>query len=513
MSRLRTTGTVAALLVLSAIMPTQAQKTRDTLRVAYADPIATVLQPDDPKPETSLGGYAVFDFVVCYDGTSRSFKPQLAKSWVQVDPRTIDFTLRDDVRFHDGNPLTAEDVAYTLTWLADPKSKLRFAAGQFDWMERAEAIDPQHVRIVAKAATPLAMIQLATSAPIVEAKLHRGNANRSDYGRKTPVGAGPYKAVSVDATGGVTLVKNKAYRSGDPCKPAGTIDNLQALPIPDKQTQIAQLATGGVDLIQGESKDETDMLASNPTLAITASQGLNFFYLTMDSINRSGNAALSNVRIRRAVSQAINRELIARSVVPGGDEIRAMDALCMRIQLGCDFSAKPPPYDLAAARELLSQAGYPDGFDVEITAMPGCYTLGEAIAGELRKLGIRAAVSKVTFAGYRQKQVDGKIQILAGQWTMGGLADASASPGFYFEGDRDYWRDSGIGELAKSGLATTDEEKRRPIYRQLYDRVNAQSYILPISTQPVVLLHTKDLSVPSGSLHIYGADLNEMHWN
>jgi peptide/nickel transport system substrate-binding protein len=218
MSRLRTTGTVAALLVLSAIMPTQAQKTRDTLRVAYADPIATVLQPDDPKPETSLGGYAVFDFVVCYDGTSRSFKPQLAKSWVQVDPRTIDFTLRDDVRFHDGNPLTAEDVAYTLTWLADPKSKLRFAAGQFDWMERAEAIDPQHVRIVAKAATPLAMIQLATSAPIVEAKLHRGNANRSDYGRKTPVGAGPYKAVSVDATGGVTLVKNKAYRSGDPCK-------------------------------------------------------------------------------------------------------------------------------------------------------------------------------------------------------------------------------------------------------------------------------------------------------
>jgi peptide/nickel transport system substrate-binding protein len=512
-SRLGRTLAIAAMLVLLAPISAQAQKSRDTLRVAFADPIATVLQPDDPKPETSLGGYAVFDLVVCYDGTSRSFKPQLAKSWVQVDPRTIDFTLRDDVRFHDGNKLTTEDVAYTLTWLADPNSKLRFAAGQFDWMERAEALDATHVRVVAKTATPLAMIQLATSAPIVEAKLHRSMKNRSEYGRKTSVGTGPYKVVSVDPTSGVNLVKNDDYRSDDPCKPAGSIGHLQALPIPDKQTQIAQLATGGIDLIQGESKDETDMLAGNPMLAVTASQGLNFFYLTMDSTNRSGNAALSDVRVRRAISQAINRELIGRSVVPGGSEVRAMDALCMRIQLGCDFSAKPPPYDLAAARLLLADAGYADGFDAEITAMPGCYTLGEAIAGELRKLGIRATVSRVTFASYRQKQVDGKIQMLAGQWTMGGLADASASPSFYFDGDRDYWRDSTIGQLAKAGLGTSDEEQRRSIYSQLYDRVNAQSYILPISTQPVVLLHTKDLSIPSGSLHIYGADLNEMRWN
>src|SRR6185437_13423759 len=94
----------------------------------------------------------------------------------------------------------------------------------------------------------------------------------------------------------------------------------------------------------------------------------------------------------------------------------------------------PAPYDPAAAKRLLTEAGYPDGFDVEITAFTGNYSLAEALSGEFRKIGVRARVDKVTFGTYRQKEVSGKIQILAGSWSASGLPDVSATINKYFDG-------------------------------------------------------------------------------
>ena len=86
---------------------------------------------------------------------------------------------------------------------------------------------------------------------------------------------------------------------------------------------------------------------------------------------------------------------------------------------------------------------------------------------------IRAKVDKVTFGGYRQKEVSGKIQILAGSWSASGLPDVAATVEKFFDGGpRDYWHDPVIAKLAKQGLTTLDETKRQAIYRQLFDRVN-----------------------------------------
>jgi peptide/nickel transport system substrate-binding protein len=504
---------IATALLLGAA-PAAAQKAKDTLRVAFTDPISTILDMEDPKPETRITTAAVFDWLVCYDRISRSFAPLLAKSWSQIDDRTIELVLRDDVVFHDGSKLSADDVVYTLSWAIDPQNKLRYAAEDLAWLERAEKIDDHRVRVVAKQPTPLALVRLAISAPILPAKLHAAYASKSDFGRKTPIGTGPYKVASFDGSTGIVLVRNDDYKLASSCRSGASIGRIAALPIPDLQTQVAQLTVGGIDMLHTGSKDTADLLATNPLLTVTASQGMSFVYLSMDAIGRSGNVALGDRRVRQALVQALDRELVARSVLPGGDAVRALDALCLPNQLGCDFSTRPAPYDPGAAKRLLTEAGYPDGFDVEITSYTGNYATAEALAGELRKIGVRARVDKVTFGTYRQKEVSGKIQILAGSWSAAGLPDVAATVDKFFDGGpRDYWRDPIIARLAKDGLAMLDESKRRAIYRQLFDRVNEQSYVVPIANRPDAFVHTRDLHIGLGVINPYGAALTEMSWN
>lgn len=489
-----------------------AQKAADQVRIGFFDPVSSILLYDDSQPEIGFTSRAVFDPLICFDKKTGQFAPLLATSWKIVDEKTLEFDLRQDVKFHDGSPFSADDLVYTLRWLTAPDTNFRFKEN-FDWFAGIEKLSDYKVRMALKRPIGIAMIRLAISFAVLPAKLHQPLADKAEFGRKTPIGTGPYKAEYVDANRGVSLIRNADYKQGNECKPAARVNRIKALPIPDIQTQVAQMNTGGLDLLHVASKDIVDFMASNPNYAITASQAITFHYMAMDSINRSGNQALSNPKVRQALMQAIDRGLVTKTVVPGGDEVKPIDALCFKVQLGCAYSTKPPEFDREAARKLLIEAGYPNGFDVEITATPGSYDLGDALAGELRKINVRAKVDKVTFVAYRQKQKDSKLQILVGQWTSGGVPDASSSVEFYFDrGARDYWRDPQIDKWSEEASIINDEAKRKEIYGKIFDRANEARYILPISTKPDVFIHIKDLNVARGSLSVYGADANELSW-
>ena len=508
--RVITATGVAACLTFS--IPALAQKSKDTLRVALVDPVFTAVLYDDPKPETGLLSTAVFDSLLCFDEKSGQIKPQLATEWRMVDATTIELTLRRDVKFHDGTPFTADDAVYTLNWLIDPKSKYRFA-GNFIWMDRAEKIDTYRMRVIAKFPTPMMPLRFAVGAHILPHKLHASYADSGDFGRKSSVGTGPYRVISIDSANGAVLERNRDYNLASDCKPAGAIGRMHAIPMPDMQTQMAQLMTGGVDLLHVAERDQVELLQRNPNFVATATQAITFHYMTMDAAGRSGNKALQDVRVRRALVQALDRDLIARSVVPGGSEARAWDMFCFPIQRGCAGSVKPWPFDPDAARKLLAEAGYRNGFDVEISSTPGSHDLATAIAGALRRVGVRASVLRLTFGAYRQNQLAGKLQMLVGQWTSGGLPDAASTADFFFSGGpRDYWRDAELIALEKQGLAETDENKRKEIYGRIFDKANQLAYVLPFSTKPDVFVHTKDLEIDKGSLNTYGAELFGMRW-
>jgi peptide/nickel transport system substrate-binding protein len=512
MRRIPILAAVALALLTLPTPPAFAQKSKDTVRIPATNPILTLMRYDDPQPESGIETEPLFDGLLCFNPRTGVMSPLLAKSWTKIDDRTNEFKLQEGVKFHDGSEFTADDVVYTMAWLTDPNSNLRFATTEFSIFDHAEKIDKYTVRIVTKAPTPLALTELAQALLIVPAKIHGSFEKKVDFGRKNPIGTGPYKMVSFDPAKGFELVKNDDFHHGGDCKREAKIRHIQVLAMPDEQTQIAQLVTGGIDILHAEGKETADQLGSAPNLVATATESLTYFYMTMDSVNRSGNAALSNQKVRQAIVQSIDRGLVARSVLPGADVLHVLDAPCLPIQAGCVVSKKPYPYDPAAAKNLLAEAGYPDGFDVEITAVSITRALAEAISGELRKVGIRAKIDPVTVSTYREKQRAGKTQLLAWAWNPQ-IFDVASTAALYFEpGPRDFYKDATIEKLRQESLVALDPGKRAEIFRQLWDRMNEQAYILPLTTRPDVLIHSKDLDVPTGSFNTWGANLYELSW-
>jgi peptide/nickel transport system substrate-binding protein len=507
-------STIIGLTIVAALaaIPAQAQKAKDTLRIAATNPMQTMLRYDDQQPESGITSEPLFDGLLCFDPRRNTLDPLLAVSWTQIDDRTLEFKLRDGVKFHDGSDFSADDVVTTLNWLADPASNLRFATPDFAIFDHAEKVDRLTVRIMTKEPTPIALKRLSYTFLVLPAKIFNSFEKKTDFGQKSGVGTGPYKVVRFDPGKSLELVKNDDFHHGGTCREAAKIRHVQITAMPDEQTQIAQLVTGGLDVFHAERKEMADQLATNPELTVTASEAMTYFYLAFDSVNRSGNAALANPKVRQAIVQSIDREMIARSVLPGSDVLHILDAPCLPIQTGCVVSRKPYPYDPVAAKKLLAEAGYPDGVDVEITAVSVARGLAEAISGELRKVGVRAKLDPVTVGAYREKQRAGKTQLLNWIWNPG-IFDVSPTVALYFEpGPRDFYHDELIERMRQAGLVELDDAKRAEIYRQIWDRVNEMAYILPIASKPDAMIHRKEVVVPPGSFNGWGARIWEISW-
>jgi peptide/nickel transport system substrate-binding protein len=237
-----------------------------------------------------------------------------------------------------------------------------------------------------------------------------------------------------------------------------------------------------------------------------------FYYIAIDSIGKSGHPALKDKRVRKAIMMAINRDQIKKTLIPGGNSMEQMDAMCQKWQRGCGFTTKPPAYDPAAAKKLLAEAGFPNGFDVNITStLPRIIPV--AVSGDLRKIGIRATVSKLTFGAYRKKQRQGKIEILVNQWASGGIPDVQSTATFFHgKSPRNYYGDKVIAKTIPKAEAAFDDAERRKIYATLFDRNNTEAYMMPITPNPPTFLHTKDLVIDGGEIETFGASPVFMYW-
>lgn len=496
-----------ALLATSAA---QADKKNDSLRVAFHDPISMIDIIYDPKPETQFTSNLVFDTLLYFDDWKQEFKPLLAKSWKRIDAKTLEFKLREDVKFHDGSAFDADDVVYTINWVADRKVRFRIKS-RFLWLAGADKIDKYTVRIRTKRPAAGGLMRLAKSTPMFPSDVHAALKRKSAFGKK-PVGTGPYRATQVDPNKGIVLVRNAAYRHGGTVKPAGTIGRITVRHIPDLQTQIAELLTGRLDLVHNVPKDQIDAMTADPRFEVTYSPGLFIYYISLDAAGRSGKAELQNIKVRKAIMHAIDRTSIRENLIPGGAKAPVTDALCFKFQRGCAFSTKPPAFDRVAAKKLLAEAGHAGGFSVVLTSTAP-RVIVEAIAGNLRAVGIKASVDKLTFGAYRKKQRSGKVQILVNPWSSGGLADVESTVGFFFsKSARNYTGDPELTKLAKGSSSAFNDEKRRALSRKLFDRVNQQHYIMPITARPTAYLHAKGLEITTGALDTFGAYGFRMRW-
>jgi peptide/nickel transport system substrate-binding protein len=491
-------GLISALSALAlAATPALAQKSEDTIRLAVNDPFNTIDSYTIGHEESNTFIRVLYQHLISFDEYKKTWVPVLAKSFKRIDDKTLEFELREGIKFHNGNDFNAEDVKYMIEYLVDPKTRVMFK-DRYAWIGSVEILGPYKVRLHETTSFSTDLGTLAYRMRMYDKETMEALADKSDYGHAA-IGTGPYKLVYLDRNKGamVERTKNQFEELGYFKTP---VKRVQAMFIPDKQTRIAQLMTGGIDLMRNIGPDEAKALAGNPNLAVTTTSSGTILYVTLDAVGRSNNKIMMDERVRKAFIMAIDREKLVRAIVPGGDKAYMMRSICIPAVFGCAPTTDPYPYDPEQAKKLLAEAGYPNGIDLQIDAFDPVKYVAEAIAGEVRKVGIRASVQPLTSTVYVKKRGDGEFTTFVGNYPTGTHPDMATMWDFFFAGNRDYWKDSFIDKAYADGNLEFDDAKRTAIYTPALNRVNEKAYILPISEMPMLWAHGKDITVSEDTL-------------
>ena len=500
---------VATLLLCFTALPAAAQKSADTVRLAVNDTFSVLDEYHFPLDEAGAFDRAVYQPLITYDEHKKVWVPVLAKAWKRVDQKTIEFNLQENALFHNGNKFSAEDVKATFDYLTDPKSKVRFKE-RFTWVDRVEILSPYKIRLHANRELSTDMGYLAYRMRIHDSKYMKTLADQEDYG-KNPVGSGHYKVTSIGRNDGMQVERVEDYWEKSGYYPA-PVKRVRAVFMPDRQTQAAQLITGGIDLMRNITSDDAASLSKQPNIAVTPTSSSMFLYVTLDAAGRSKNKAMTDERVRKAFVMAIDRKMLQKEIIPGGSIAIAPDSICFRSMIACDPTTTPYPYNPTEAKRLLAEAGYGNGFDLVLSAHEPVKYIAEAISGELRKVGIRASIESLPNAAYVRKRGDGEFTAFVGFFPAGTHPDTQVMLGFYFEGNRDYWQDQTILKIAADGDTVFDEAARTKLYSTALNMVNEKAYILPVSELPIVWAHNKDIVIKPNPISTAVPILGDYGW-
>jgi peptide/nickel transport system substrate-binding protein len=489
----------------------KAGKADDTLTFATANEVDTIDLYYQNLREVVIIAQQMCDTLMYRDPIQNAYKPLLATGYRWIDDKTLEFKLRQGLKFSNGQPLTSADVAYTFNHARQPDSGM-VTRLLVDWIDDVEAPAPDTVVFKAKAPTPAAIEYLSGITPIypqghydTAPTVETGGKPRRDWGAVLPVCVGPYKVKDFKPGASVTLVKNDQYFADSP-KGKPSIGTLVFKTIPDTDTQLAELMTGGIDWVWGVPTENAKQLADAPNITVKAAPTTRMSFLSLDAAGRSGDTPMKDVRVRRAMFYAIDRKAIAHELVGEGAEV--LQAMCDPRQFGCKSSAPDYPYDPAKAKALLAEAGYPNGFKIDIYAYRDRpYT--EAVMNYLRAVGIVTDLHFLQWKALRPISEGGKAALTHLTWGSQGVLDASASVSNYFEfSDDDYARDPQVRDWLKAADTTTDPEKRKDLYNKALTRVAEQAYFVPLFSYGRTYAFNSDLDLevtPDELAHFYRA--------
>ena len=325
----------------------------------------------------------VFDSLIWAD-ENQNMLPGLAKSWkIAPDGKNIEFTLRDDVTFHNGDKFTAEDVKYSLeTYM---RKELRYLFSPF-WRKNftgIEILGPYQVRINFKDPDPGFPARMWWGTGFF-GKKYRESVGDKGFADK-PVGTGPFKWVEYkqDVYWKVEAVP-KHFRHTPEYK------TLKVLYVPENSTRMAMLKAGEADIAQLIGPSVADVKADPKLRIVLARYPILQCLIFADIIKPELKSPFLDIRVREAASLAIDRETICKKVLFGVSE--PYGDYCSPITWGHDPSIKPDPYNPERAKALLKEAGYANGFDTTFSTGEAGKFWAEAVAANLTEVGIRTKV-------------------------------------------------------------------------------------------------------------------------
>jgi peptide/nickel transport system substrate-binding protein len=410
-------------------------------------------------PSANVVHGKVYETLLAFD-KDRNFVPLLATDWKPVDDLTWDFTLREGVKFHDGTPFNGEAVKATFDRLLDPAT----GSPQKDKLGMIKEVivkDDTHVTLkLSTPYAPLLSILASNEGSILSPKMIK---DTPDQLATHPVGTGPFVFDSWKSGQEITLNKNNDYW-GEKVK----VDSVVFKVVPEDATRLAMIESGEAHISDQVPVTEIDRIENSDKMNLFRTDGLAVEYVGFNTTK----APFDNVKVRQAVSYAIEREAIISGVY---NNVGTLANVAMSPQVfGYSKDVKAYPYDVNKAKSLLKEAGYDKGIKVTLLTSDRKerINMAEVIQSQLKGIGVDVEIQVMEYGSYIQQIEKGDHQMLIGGWgNATGDGDYNqynlfhsasiGAPGNHF-----YYQNPVVDKLIEQGRVETEPSKRQEIYKQ-----------------------------------------------
>lgn len=412
-----------------------------------------------------------FDQLIHRDPKARMI-PGLATAWKQRDERTWRFELRKGVTFHGGEPFDAETVKFSYDRIMDPNTKSPIVSS-LRLVEKVTVVDAHTLDIATKAPAPVLPAYLSLYTNIVSKPWMA--AKGPEFAARNMNGTGAFKFVEWRRGDHIKLARNDAYWGGRP-----QIKNVTIRPLPDANSRVLALQKGEVDIVQDLPPALADEIKKHPDLRVSAVPSIRVHFLVL----RADVKPLDDPRVRQALNYAVNKEAIARQLLRG--YAHPLTQILTPAMFGHAPDVPGFPYNPDRARALLREAGLPKGFATEISGPTLNTDVIEAVAGNLREVGVEATIrieeQKVNYENLMKRKATPLHYLSWGNWN---LFDADGTmPFLYGDSQWSYYPTSPrFAELNRIASTVVDGKKRLEAYHELMRICQAEAPLLLLYQQ------------------------------
>jgi peptide/nickel transport system substrate-binding protein len=421
--------------------------------------------------------------------------PWLAERWHTTDNLNHTFFLKRGVRFHNGRELSADDVKFVLDRARNPETRHPHAR-HYEDIATVHVRDPHTLTITLKRTNAMFIHNLARQGSVIYPR------EAVEQQKSHPVGTGPFVLERWDRGDRIVLRRNPDYH----VKGLPKLERVTFRFIPDPNAALAALQAGDIDVLAfGLGPESVEIVRRSPNLQLIQGETTNDVILALNNSRKP----FSDVRVRRAITHAIDKAEVIRGAMFGlarvlGSNVDPLNPYFVDM-------AKAVPHDPGRARQLLAEAGYPNGFEAVLRVPPQYpYTVrtGEVLVGQLAKVGIRVRLEQIEWGQwldrvYKNADYDMTIIGHAEGWDAGNYAN----PKYYYRYDSPRFQ-----AVFQESETTLDDRRRRELYAQLQKVMADEAPVVWLYVYPRLVAAKKGVQGIWKDLPTPSMDLSEVGW-
>ena len=492
---------LACSLTLAAPLFTATAVQAQTLRWAAQNDVLTL----DPHSQNHATTNAILQHA--YEGLVRfnaqyQVEPALSTKWTQTSPTQVRFELRKGVKFHDGTPFTADDVVFSFGRIKQPQGTMGiYVTG----VKEVKKVDDHTVDFVLEAPTPLLLRNLVNFFVMSKSWAEKNRttntqdfkAKEENFASRNVMGTGPYRITGWTPEQRITMTINNDWWD----KHTGNVKEVVYTPVKSDPTRVAALLSGGVDMLTDVPTQDVGKLRSESGLKVVDGSEVRTIFIALDmgsaeakGTNVTGKNPFADKRVRQALSLAIDRQAIQRSTMRG---LSVPAALLVAPGVNGHDPALDTPAraDAEAAKKLLADAGYPNGFEMRLNCPNNRYVNDEEICQNVvamwARIGVKATLAAENFAPFIQKMQNFEhsayllgwgVANFDAQYTLQSLVRTRTTGA---DGNFNYSRisDATVDRLVDAMKTETDVAKRNAMIREALVRTRDEVLVIPLHHQ------------------------------